>query len=1131
MEYPVQESDSAAKTLPTHGSMGPLPAAHFITPNLAALPGWTPYAFAGALTLVVLAIRLTFVDLFGQSPVLLLFFIPIALSAWLGGLGPGLFSTTVAAVGVYVFLMRPEPLVPLSRPLGLTQWSMLVIDGVLISALCEALHHSRRVLERALLETRRMDESVARMGAIVESSSDAIISKTLDGRITSWNHAAELIFGYPASEAIDRPMLMLFPADRFDEEKQILAQIAKGEFVKPFETVRVKKDGTAIEVAITISPIFDRLGKIIGASQIARDITESKRAKAKIEASTREILDLRFALDQHAIVEVTDAEGKITFVNDKFCTISGYAREELIGRDHRLVNSGYHPKAFIRNLWETISQGQVWHGEIKNRAKGGSDYWVNTTIVPFLDADGKPHHYIAVRADITAHKEAEAALRSSESRYRSLFEHAPDGILICDPQGDFMDMNASFCEMLQYSREEMIHRNAAELVIPEEAAQVIPCIADLHHQRVHHREWHFQRKDGEVFEAEVTSTIMPDGNLLAVIRDITERRRAEQRVAWLASFPERNPSPIIELELESGTLNYINPTAARMFPDLAGQKFDHPLLQGLMQLGAELRKRDAIRREVIVGNYALAQTIAYLPDTKRVRIYSTDITERRNAELALRKKEVELHAMDRRLAEIIQGMSEACFALDEDWCFTFVNDRCESLLRTRHEDMLGRSLWDVFPFLIGTPTENHYRRAMATRSPVSFEVVSTINGRWLDVRLFPSGNGLAAFVLDIQPRKEAEVALIESQEEFRDLFDNAPAGYHEIDDQGRIIRINQTELKMLGYSADELLGQPVWKISAQEHISRQAVIQKLAGEQPPAPFERRLLRKDGSTFPVLIEDQLLKCRDGQVTGIRSVIRDITDLKRAEGEIRQLNAELEQRVVRRTAQLEAANKELESFSYSVSHDLRSPLRAVDGFSKAVLEDYGHLLPPEGQRYLHTIMHGAQRMGHLIDDLLTFSRLSRVPLKKQPVNMSGIVNAVLQEVQPEIDGRDVDLQISELPDCQGDAALLRQVWVNLLSNALKYTRKKEQTRITINGYKEGNLVTYEIKDNGAGFDMRYAHKLFGVFQRLHRAEEYEGTGVGLAIVQRVIHRHGGEIIADAKLGVGATFSFTFNLEPSA
>jgi light-regulated signal transduction histidine kinase (bacteriophytochrome) len=209
---------------------------------------------------------------------------------------------------------------------------------------------------------------------------------------------------------------------------------------------------------------------------------------------------------------------------------------------------------------------------------------------------------------------------------------------------------------------------------------------------------------------------------------------------------------------------------------------------------------------------------------------------------------------------------------------------------------------------------------------------------------------------------------------------------------------------------------------------------------------------------------------------------------------------------------------------VSHDLRAPLRAVDGFSQAVLEDYGAYLPEEGRRHLETIREGAQRMGVLIDDLLTFSRLSRTPLKKQEVNVNLLVRKVLKELRSEREGRQIDIQLGDLPSCQGDSALLRQAWINLISNAVKYTRHRQAAVIRIGCQVEQEENVYFVHDNGAGFDMRYVHKLFGVFQRLHRKEEFEGTGVGLAIVQRIIHRHGGRVWAEAVLDRGATFYFT-------
>ncbi len=235
-------------------------------------------------------------------------------------------------------------------------------------------------------------------------------------------------------------------------------------------------------------------------------------------------------------------------------------------------------------------------------------------------------------------------------------------------------------------------------------------------------------------------------------------------------------------------------------------------------------------------------------------------------------------------------------------------------------------------------------------------------------------------------------------------------------------------------------------------------------------------------------------------------------------------ELERLVAERTLELTRANQELESFSYSISHDLRAPLRAIDGFSRILVEDYGPELPEEARHYLQRMREGAQQMGLLIDDLLSFSRFSRRRLDVQPTSILKLVQQVLNELRDEVEGRKVEISLGELPECQADPGLLKQVIANLLDNALKYTRQREIAHIEIGSRQQESQRVYFVSDNGVGFDMRYADKLFGVFQRLHRAEDFEGTGVGLAIVQRIIHRHGGRIWADSELDQGTTFYFT-------
>lgn len=398
---------------------------------------------------------------------------------------------------------------------------------------------------------------------------------------------------------------------------------------------------------------------------------------------------------------------------------------------------------------------------------------------------------------------------------------------------------------------------------------------------------------------------------------------------------------------------------------------------------------------------------------------------------------------------------------------------------------------------------------------------------------------------DNTARKIAEEALLKAGALQKAIFNSAYFSSIATDEKGVIQIFNVGAERMLGYAAIEMMNRitPADISDPQEIITRAKVL-SLEFSTPIAPgfealvfkasrgiediYELTYIRKDGSRFPAIVSVTALHNAQSTIIGYLLIGTDNTARKQAEVDILELNAKLEKRVIERTAQLEVANKEMETFSYSVSHDLRSPLRAIDGFSQAVIEDFGSQLPEEGQRQLQTIRHAAQRMGLLIDNLLTFSRLSRQPLYKQTIMIESFVRITLTEMEAESKGSVISL--GELPPCQGDPALLKQVWINLLSNAVKYSSKCEKSIIEVGCIKQNQINVYFVRDNGCGFDMQYANKLFGVFQRLHRAEDYPGTGVGLAIVQQIIHRHGGVVWAEATLDKGATFYFTVEGDPN-
>jgi light-regulated signal transduction histidine kinase (bacteriophytochrome) len=280
-----------------------------------------------------------------------------------------------------------------------------------------------------------------------------------------------------------------------------------------------------------------------------------------------------------------------------------------------------------------------------------------------------------------------------------------------------------------------------------------------------------------------------------------------------------------------------------------------------------------------------------------------------------------------------------------------------------------------------------------------------------------------------------------------------------------------------------------------------------------------MVRKDGSILPVLLSATAITDRQGRYLVSRSMITDLTDRKRAEQAIRKSQA-----------QLEAANKELEAFAYSVSHDLRAPLRAIDGFSRILAEEYQDRLDAEGLRLLAVVRTNTQKMDQLITDLLDLSRLTRNQMQFSRIDMTALASTIYQEIAVPETQQKFAFSVKSLPDAYGDAMLMRQVWSNLLANAIKYTLPSNKRIIEVGGYRESDTNVYYVKDSGVGFNQEYTHKLFGVFQRLHSADEFDGTGVGLAIVQRIIHRHGGSVWAEGQNNQGATFYFSLpSMEP--
>jgi PAS domain S-box-containing protein len=494
-----------------------------------------------------------------------------------------------------------------------------------------------------------------------------------------------------------------------------------------------------------------------------------------------------------------------------------------------------------------------------------------------------------------------------------------------------------------------------------------------------------------------------------------------------------------------------------------------------------------------------------------------------------------LQPLELQHGEVLAASLDSVISIDTDGRVVEFNAAASKTFGFAREDAIGRVLAELIiperfraahraglarvtstgeTRVIGRRVELAGMRADGSELPVELSLIATTR---LD-----GERRFTAFLRDLTEQKQAE----ESVALWAHTLDLAQFGVVISDVESRQVRrVNRAYARMLGYEVDELVGLDGMRLMARAPVSR------AAGDHGLMTVEMWLARKDGTTFPALASTSIVEIRPGLSVRVSTVI-DISERHELEQTrlasriaLEELVATLEQRVVERTAELENANRELETFSYTVSHDLRSPLRAIDGFSRALVADYADKLDDQAKHYFQRIRAGTQRMASLIDDLLKLARIGRIALRRSEIDVSMLARQVITELQQRDPARVVDVVIAEGLHATADPELVRIVLENLLGNAWKFTAKSERGSIVF----EGDGWTFQVRDNGAGFDMAHVDKLFVPFQRLHAVDEFEGSGIGLATVHRIIRHHGGRIWAEAELGRGATFFFTLGAKP--
>ena len=1026
----------------------------------------------------------------------------------------------------------------------------------------------------------KLKESEERFRLLYESAGVGIGYYSLDGVVLSYNEYAAKNMGGKPEDFAGKSILDLFPEQDAQIYLDRIRQAGRSETPEIYED-RVELPGKTTWFLSTFTRILDSQGAVAGIQIISNDITGHKEAEELLNASQESLREAQ-SLGKIGNWSYDPETERFTFSDEMYVL---FDRDPLQGPpDLSEALSYFYPddREDVRsNFRNAMKSGMTWEHDVRMVMPCGRPRWHHGRGVPCVNQEGKVIGIKGVTQDITERKLIEDSLR----QMAQVSAASTDFIVIIGADFRYRFANQVYLNVRRIQPEEIIGRHLMDVIGEKrfeelgrprvESALRGETIISLEStdlggteiRHLHVQVAPFREADGTISGAVISG------------RDITEIKHAEMQLHKFLQAIEQSSASVV-ITNPDGYIEFVNPK----FSEITGYTFSESIGKNPRILKSGKQPQSFYEELWKTLSSGTAWKGEFLNKKKNGELYwesalispiknevgeiinylavKDDITERKRTEIARRiQLNIARFSHSAKVIEdLLRTIRQELNQLFDTTNFFVARYFPESGTMKQllfNDEMDSFDVWDArksYSGQVAITAKTIFLRGEeieAFRSEHNLDFLGTSAACWLGVPIIMNNQTGGVMVIqhytDTQAYNSSDVALFEmiahetgiylerkqliedlitakekseeSEERFKSLH-NASFGGIAIHDHGLILECNLGLAEMTGYTVEELRGGMDGLLLISE--STRDLVRKNIAAGYEKPYEAIGVKKNGEEYPLRLEARNVTYKGKPVRTVE--FRDITDIKRAEGALKQLNAELEMRVQQRTAELEASNKELESFSYSVSHDLRAPIRAIQAFGAMLASEHSQQLDDEGKRLLGVIGDQTRRMGKLIDDLLSFSRLGRQQMEVMKVDLAEIARNVFHELTVSIPDRVIQFDCKPSIPAMGDHAMLHVAFTNLLANAIKFTLPRIPANIEVGVTDDEGEVVYYVKDNGVGFDMRYSDKLFGVFQRLHSMQDFEGTGIGLSMVQRIVQHHGGRIWASSKVNEGATFFFT-------